>query len=422
MASSTSTTSTSVRRTASISPKDIQQLHDYQEYHRSKQKQINHDSPKIDSFLKRYIKNDQVLNLKNADYSKDIYSKYLSNNLKSDYKQKKYNKDQRSAIPRRRSRALSVYDQKSSTSTSNHTTPTLGQYYNRDVQNQLQQRASNYVNPTSLKVDTPQARIQKFVKVVPKDFVACDVSDLIVLVSRMLENLISLNNKLVPDSIINGGSEENKKNSLLTRYHSRTPPNISVINYLSRLTKFNNFSTANLLTCIYYIDLLSYNYQPFFTLNSWTVHRFLLVATMVSQKSMEDYFFTNEHYAKVGGVALNELNYLEIDFLQRINWKCIPSRESSIRDSKDVLDLYYKQLIELMGENCHENESVYVFEGSDIPQHVEARHDPQYESNTNYHVNENKEFYSVDKSKFNKNGYSTDASSSPHLKRRHPNL
>ena len=40
---------------------------------------------------------------------------------------------------------------------------------------------------------------------------------------------------------------------------------------------------------IYYIDILSYMY-PHFQLNSWTIHRFLLVATMISQKAMEDYF------------------------------------------------------------------------------------------------------------------------------------
>ena len=31
-------------------------------------------------------------------------------------------------------------------------------------------------------------------------------------------------------------------------------------------------------------------------------------------KAMEDYFYTNDHYAKVGGVSLEELNCLELDF------------------------------------------------------------------------------------------------------------
>lgn len=224
-----------------------------------------------------------------------------------------------------------------------------------------------------IKKSIPQISLKsKLVKHVPSDFVGCDLGDLIILVSRMLTNLIDLNDKLVPQF-----STDDKKKSALTRYHSRVPPNISPLNYLSRLSKFNNFSNATLLTTIYYIDLLSFNYQPFFTLNSWTVHRFLLVATMTCQKSMEDFFFTNDHYAKVGGVNLNELNYLELDFLTRINWKCVPSRGSeknSIKHSKSVLDLYYNQLVELMGKNSGVSEFIYSFESHSDMDHSNLAH------------------------------------------------
>lgn len=212
----------------------------------------------------------------------------------------------------------------------------------------------------------------------PVEFMDCPIDFLIDLISRMLQSLITLNDKSVPNSIsnppsaattttssssatTNGGSQSS--NSLLTRYHSRTPPAISTLTYLSRLTKFNNFNPAILLTTIYYIDLLSHQYQPFFTLNSWTVHRFLLVGTMIAQKSLEDFFYTNDHYAKVGGVALGELNCLELDFLSRVDWRCIPGKQAvnkilgtvctNIGEAKDVLNMYYFQLIDLMGKNSH---------------------------------------------------------------------
>ncbi|EGV66823.1 hypothetical protein CANTEDRAFT_112282 [Yamadazyma tenuis ATCC 10573] len=344
----------------------------------------------------------------------------MSTNLNLDHKHNRSSlKGKKHYIPsrRRKSRLLTVYDHKSSGSASSDSTPTF-----KESHYHPKHTANNYIKTSDLKANVSESSNQKLVKLVPEDFVMCNINDLIVLISRMLANLISLNNKLVPNSIING--EDNKKGSLLTRYHSRTPPNISIINYLTRLTKFNNFSNANLLTCIYYIDLLSYNYQPFFTLNSWTVHRFLLIATMISQKSMEDYFFTNEHYAKVGGVALNELNYLEIDFLQRVNWRCIPYKtttngQSSIKDSKEVLDLYYRQLIELMGQNCKENEYIYVFENPNVSMEVD-RQLPEYITTNDINDNHG-DGYSIDKSKFNKNGFSVDSSSSPHLKRRYPN-
>lgn len=198
-------------------------------------------------------------------------------------------------------------------------------------------------------------------KILPPNYMDCLLSDLINLTSRMLSSLINLNDKSVPKDISN--PKPNHNSALLTRYHSRLPPQISINSYLSRLCKFNNFNAATLLTTIYYIDLLSYHYKPYFTLNSWTIHRFLLVASTVSQKCMEDFFFTNDHYAKVGGVNTEELNCLELDFLYRVNWKCIPVRNinekvSSIRWSNEVLSLYYKNLIGLVGGELGETDDI----------------------------------------------------------------
>lgn len=232
--------------------------------------------------------------------------------------------------------------------------------------------------------DTPTADVsfkklhpQVETKTLPPEFMNCAIEDLIALISRMLHSLISLNDRSVPLSVSNPAkadadsdlsAEEKKK--LLTRYHSRTPPAISIETYISRLTKFNNFTQATLLTTIYYIDLLSHNFQPYFTLNSWTVHRFLLVATMLAQKSLEDFFYTNDHYAKVGGVALTELNCLELDFLNRVDWKLVPAKQllnnkTSIRYYREVLDLYYRQLVSLMGCNVSEtSKRIYSLEDS----------------------------------------------------------
>lgn len=227
--------------------------------------------------------------------------------------------------------------------------------------------------------DSPSACPQKkqhsqvVVKTLPTEFLRCLMDDLINLISRMLQLLINLNDRNVPLSVSSpsadkGGASAEEKKKLLTRYHSRTPPAISIHTYLSRLTKFNNFTQATMLTTIYYIDLLSHNFQPYFTLNSWTVHRFLLVATMLAQKSLEDFFYTNDHYAKVGGVALTELNCLELDFLNRVDWRMVPAKQvlssqTSIKYSKQVLDLYYSQLVSLMGNSAlQENNIVYALE------------------------------------------------------------
>lgn len=219
--------------------------------------------------------------------------------------------------------------------------------------------------PPVTEAPSKKSHPQIIVKSLPPEFMNCAIEDLIELISRMLHSLIGLNDRSVPMSVSHpnmdddSGLSAEQKKKLLTRYHSRTPPAISIETYLSRLTKFNNFTQTTMLTTIYYIDLLSHNFQPYFTLNSWTVHRFLLVATMLAQKSLEDFFYTNDHYAKVGGVALTELNCLELDFLNRVNWKLVPAKQlpdnkTSIRYYREVLDLYYRQLVTLMGTNTSE--------------------------------------------------------------------
>ncbi|CAB4255871.1 similar to Saccharomyces cerevisiae YOL001W PHO80 Cyclin, interacts with cyclin-dependent kinase Pho85p [Maudiozyma barnettii] len=210
--------------------------------------------------------------------------------------------------------------------------------------------------------------------ILPINFLKCSRSDLIVLISRMLVFLIQINdNNAKTDEDKNGPTE-----AKLTRFHSSTPPNISIYNYLIRLTKYSALESAVLLSSVYYIDLLSSIY-PAFTLNSLTAHRYLLTATSVASKGLCDSFCTNAHYAKVGGVQCSELNILEEEFLRKVNYRVIPrdnnislcefeyqQNEFSITNPNvlpkdlqfsitqknsgyNILDMYYRKMIQLIG-------------------------------------------------------------------------
>lgn len=201
-------------------------------------------------------------------------------------------------------------------------------------------------------------------------FSNCSRTDLAILISRMLTFLIQINDSSsvsAPDKL-----------SGLTRFHSRVPPNISVYNYLLRLTKYSSLEHCVLLTAVYYIDLLSSVY-PIFKLNSLTVHRFLLTATTVASKGLCDSFCTNTHYAKVGGVHSSELNILECEFLKRVNYRILPrdnnidwckleskfhsfslydeppelpiiGSTTSLKNSGyNVLDAYFRKIVQLVG-------------------------------------------------------------------------
>lgn len=88
---------------------------------------------------------------------------------------------------------------------------------------------------------------------------------------------------------------------------------------------------------VFYIDRLCLLY-PEFTINSLTVHRFLITAGTVASKGLSDSFWTNNTYARVGGVTVKELALLELEFLQRMNWRIVPWQNKILQD-------YYESLV-----------------------------------------------------------------------------
>lgn len=88
---------------------------------------------------------------------------------------------------------------------------------------------------------------------------------------------------------------------------------------------------------VFYIDRLCSLY-PIFNISSLTVHRFLISSATVAAKGLCDSFWTNNTYARVGGISVKELALLELDFLQRMDWKIVPNPRT--------LDEYYKNLVE----------------------------------------------------------------------------
>ncbi|KAJ4390386.1 Pho80p cyclin, partial [Neurospora sp. IMI 360204] len=164
-------------------------------------------------------------------------------------------------------------------------------------------------------------------KIVPRRYEHCPVEDLVVLIAHMLGELIELNDEQAQKA----GQRHN-----LTRFHSRTAPGISVLDYLHRLAKHAYLPPPILLSMVYYIDRLCALYSDF-TINTLTVHRFLITAATVAAKGLSDSFLTNTLYARVGGVRVAELNMLELEFLHRVDWKIVPDPE--------VLVAYYGGLV-----------------------------------------------------------------------------
>lgn len=124
----------------------------------------------------------------------------------------------------------------------------------------------------------------------------------------MLDRLLVHNDRipLTPDS--------------LTRFHSRAPPTISVTSYLHRISRYTNVEPCCLLILLGYVDKICAR-LPAFTISSLTVHRFVIAGVSVGSKALSDAFCTNGRYARVGGVSIPEMNLLEKEFCEAIDWR-----------------------------------------------------------------------------------------------------
>ena len=56
-------------------------------------------------------------------------------------------------------------------------------------------------------------------------------------------------------------------------------------------------------------------------MNSYNIHRLLISAVTVSTKFFSDFFYSNARYARVGGIPLQEINKLEIQFMLLCDFK-----------------------------------------------------------------------------------------------------
>ncbi|GAA5977416.1 hypothetical protein JCM10908_004973 [Rhodotorula pacifica] len=162
------------------------------------------------------------------------------------------------------------------------------------------------------------------VRVVPQQFENCQLDDLITLIASMLDRLIEHNDRIPLTS------------NSLTRFHSRAPPNITVRDYLLRIAKYTNVEPCCLLILLPYVDKACARITSF-TISSLTVHRFIIAAISVGSKALSDAFCTNGRYARVGGISVVEMNLLEKEFCEALDWR--------LTTSGPVLAHYYTSLV-----------------------------------------------------------------------------
>ncbi|KAL1802398.1 hypothetical protein DCAR_0933969 [Daucus carota subsp. sativus] len=135
------------------------------------------------------------------------------------------------------------------------------------------------------------------------------LSKLITFLSSMLEKVAESNDM---DALIHPQK--------VSVFHGLTRPTITIQSYLERIFKYANCSPSCYVVAYVYLDRFTQR-QPALPVNSFNVHRLLITSVLVAAKFMDDMYYNNAYYAKVGGISTLEMNFLEVDFLFGIGFQ-----------------------------------------------------------------------------------------------------
>lgn len=137
---------------------------------------------------------------------------------------------------------------------------------------------------------------------------------MLTVLSSILERLLAVTEQKYGSG---SGSYGNQK---LTVFHGLRAPTISIDKYLDRIYKYSNCSPSCFVVAYILLDRIVQRH-PDMPITSLNVHRLLISSVMVAAKFLDDAYFNNAYYAKVGGVTTGEMNRLELEFLFRIDFR-----------------------------------------------------------------------------------------------------
>lgn len=143
-------------------------------------------------------------------------------------------------------------------------------------------------------------------------------------IPRVLSLLSSLLEKSVQKNEMQ--SEATHVKDVFTIFHGLRAPSLSIGQYIDRIFKYSGCSPSCFVIANIYVDRFLKSTEVHLT--SLNVHRLLITSVMLAAKFMDDAFFNNAYYAKVGGVSTAELNRLEMKFLFTIDFRLQVSIET----------------------------------------------------------------------------------------------
>jgi len=153
----------------------------------------------------------------------------------------------------------------------------------------------------------------------------------------------------------------NKTNNC-TVFNAQVAPEISVEKYFERIIRYTPCSPECFLIAVLYIDQIIYKHNLLVT--SLNVHRLIITSILIAAKLYDDTTYDNKYYAHVGGVPLREINSLELQFVQLLEYELNVDvelfnqyrNEAELQVVRDELLLLNMQAEELEAEDGDEEQ------------------------------------------------------------------
>lgn len=116
-----------------------------------------------------------------------------------------------------------------------------------------------------------------------------------------------------------GISPEREEEEKATFFTSETKPQISVLDYMKRLTRSLEMDAVGILSA--YIYLMRYLEASEIKLTDFNIHRIVATVFVITQKYLYDSYFNIRGCMSITCLALFELTRLEPLFYEGINWE-----------------------------------------------------------------------------------------------------
>ena len=159
---------------------------------------------------------------------------------------------------------------------------------------------------------------------------------------KMIEIISDLLNNICEENKVK--SENINKN--IKPFMTESIPSLSIKDYLTRLSQFTKMNESTIILILIYIDRIGKINKVILTYRN--IYKLILASMVIAIKYNEDNFYSSEVYAKLGGLSMSELNYLEFQFLILIKF--------SLFIENDLFDKYYYNLLSFQEEDNENNE------------------------------------------------------------------